>query len=267
MEQLPTTGPTGLLIKHDMKLQSFGATDRGCVKLSNEDSFSLFEDINFFALADGMGNEMGGCIASKLAVEFAGDRFREMLVSYGYDESLSPKVILKCLDGVFGTVNSAVRSAGEQEGLDKIGTTLVTLLVSGGIAYVSNIGDSRAYYYGKGRLSQMTRDHSFLEEYRLPGVLLPEHEMSRHPLRHLLTRACGLSRTIKVDHFMSKLTGESDLFLLCSDGLSNMLTDQEIETVMGSQASIEQKGKRLIQLARENGGEDNISVVLVSIAT
>ena len=141
-----------------------------------------------------------------------------------------------------------------------MGTTIVVTTIVGNYVYVANVGDSRLYLMDS-KLRQITKDHSLVQEMVRLGELR-EEEARNHPDKNIITRALGAKRGVNIDFFDLKLEPGSQI-LMCSDGLSNMLTDQEMEEILRGSDSLQKKGEKLIELANENGGRDNIAVILI----
>ena len=207
---------------------------------------------NLFAVADGMGGHNAGDYASSHAVRILVDEIRE-------DTDYNPvKVIRHAIE----TANTEIiEQAQKDEKLRGMGTTMVVATIVGQYAYVANVGDSRLYVVDK-QLRQITRDHSLVQEMVRMGEITAE-EARNHPDKNIITRALGAERTVDIDFFDLKLEPDSTI-LMCSDGLSNMVEDSEIEKIILNQTEeLPQKGERLLREANQNGGKDNIAVILV----
>ena len=207
---------------------------------------------NLFIVADGMGGHKAGDYASMHTV----DRFVEVIRELGEEH------------GVQDAINEAVTAANayiyqrsrENSNLSGMGTTLVLASCIGNEAIVANIGDSRLYLVNDA-MTQITRDHSLVEEMVTLGGI--DREMARnHPDKNIITRAVGVKEKVAADFFEVDLT-KGDKLLLCSDGLTNMLRDEEIYQIIQDNKELEQAAKALVDAANENGGRDNIAVVLV----
>lgn len=236
-----------------IQLRSSSATDVGLVRTANQDR--AFEGDGLFAVADGMGGHVGGETAAQTAI----DAFRTTFAGHRSADGLADAV---------RQANHAVWEASRaQSALRGMGTTLTALAlvtVDGNEDLtVVNVGDSRAYLYQQGELSQLTADHSLVEEMVRSGELTAE-EASVHPQRHILTRALGIEPDVEVDvwHVPPHV---GDRILLCSDGLINELGDDEIASVLGQHPDPEDAAQALVHEAREAGGSDNITVVVVDI--
>lgn len=238
-------------------MKFYAITDIGRKRELNEDYiYTSGQPIgalpNLFIVADGMGGHKAGDYASMHTV----DRFVEVIRELGEEH------------GVQDAINEAVTAANayiyqrsrENSNLSGMGTTLVLATCIGNEAIVANIGDSRLYLVNDA-MTQITRDHSLVEEMVTLGGI--DREMARnHPDKNIITRAVGVKEKVAADFFEVDLT-KGDKLLLCSDGLTNMLRDEEIYQIIQENKELEQAAKALIDAANENGGRDNIAVVLV----
>ena len=206
---------------------------------------------NLFAVADGMGGHNAGDYASSHAVRILVDEIRE-------DTDYNPvKVIRHAIE----TANTEIiEQAQKDEKLRGMGTTMVVATIVGQYAYVANVGDSRLYVVDK-QLRQITRDHSLVQEMVRMGEITAE-EARNHPDKNIITRAVGVVPELSVDFFEVELK-PGDTVLMCSDGLTNMIEDEEIKKIVLGQRDIVEKAEKLIDTANENGGKDNITVVLI----
>ena len=207
---------------------------------------------NLFAVADGMGGHNAGDYASSHAVRILVDEIRE-------DTDYNPvKVIRHAIE----TANTEIiEQAQKDEKLRGMGTTMVVATIVGQYAYIANVGDSRLYVVDK-QLRQITRDHSLVQEMVRMGEITAE-EARNHPDKNIITRALGAERTVDIDFFDLKLEPDSTI-LMCSDGLSNMVEDSKLEEIILNQTEeLPKKGEKLLKEANQNGGKDNIAVILV----
>ncbi len=237
-------------------LKAFSITDIGKKRSMNQDYVYASADKvgklpNLFIVADGMGGHNAGEYASRYTVE-------TMIQEIEKDEDADPvNVIGKAIE----KANSCVRQrAGEDRSLSGMGTTVVAATCVDGTLIVANVGDSRLYVVDD-KIRQITRDHSLVEEMvRLGGL---DREAARnHPDKNIITRAVGADDSVETDFFFVELTGVETI-LLCSDGLTNMLEDQEILKIVSQDQTLEEKAAKLVDAANGNGGRDNISVILV----
>lgn len=241
-----------------MKVIASGITDVGCVRSANEDCFGLFHDINLYIVADGMGGHAAGEVASSMAVE----RMRSFFTSH--PEDLLKQGNETRLVEAITYANKEIFKAGMQDAsLAGMGTTVVSVLAEPEEVTVAYVGDSRLYLHQNGNIQQLTQDHSLVSEYIQKGLLTPE-AAERHPQKHVLSRALGTGLAVDVEVFRrTPLSG--DIYLLCSDGLSNKVTLSEMDQIIsGAKGDLEAAGEILIERAKENGGEDNITALLVA---
>ncbi|MFC6452111.1 Stp1/IreP family PP2C-type Ser/Thr phosphatase [Paenibacillus vulneris] len=238
-------------------------TDVGRVRMVNEDRAIVQENLNGFVLAivaDGMGGHQAGDVASQMAV----DIIQSELQSIARDATIEQRREL-----VKQAVELANRQifdvASERENYYGMGTTVVTVLADTQSVVIGHIGDSRAYRISGGAIEQLTEDHSLVNELVKNGQITRE-EATHHPRRNVLTRALGTESTIEVDIQDFKWqTG--DVLLICSDGLSSLVSSEQLlRLVNGEEEILEDKAQKLINEALEAGGDDNITVVLVSNA-
>ena len=238
--------------------RSYSVTDIGRKRKMNQDYvFATDSPIggldNLYIVADGMGGHNAGEYASAFSVE----ELKDLVVELGQAEI---EIILhRALQEVNRRLRTVAASDSRYYGM---GTTIVIATVRGGILYVANVGDSRLYLK-KNRLRQITVDHSLVEEMVLAGTL-DQKKARTHPDKNVITRAIGAEDTLEIDFFREKVT-EGNIVLMCSDGLTNMVEDSEIEKILGSSSSLEDAGGQLLAKANDNGGSDNISVLLVKI--
>lgn len=235
-----------------MKAVVAAKTDVGRVRQGNEDSYLVQEPL--FAVADGMGGHLGGEIASATTVETITQAVADQAP---HDTARLAEIVRMA--------NAAVweRSQGDPE-LRGMGTTCTLVLLEGEELHIAHVGDSRAYLLRSGELTQVTEDHTLVNRMVREGRLKPE-EADRHPQRSIITRALGVDAEVEVDELTLGVE-EGDRFLLCSDGLTSMIDFGALATTLSEESSPQGAVDRLIDLANEAGGEDNITVVLVDIA-
>ena len=208
---------------------------------------------NLFIVADGMGGHKAGDLASRFTVE-------TLINNIKNSSSDNPITIIN--DAIVNANTLLLEKAAESEDYEGMGTTLVVCTIIGESMYVANVGDSRLYLYD-GKLSQITRDHSLVEEMVALGKLNRD-EARTHKRKNVITRAIGGGKEVMADFFEAELTAGNRI-IMCSDGLSNMVDDGEIEQILSLNLPIEDKAKRLIDMANESGGADNIAVVIVEL--
>ena len=240
-------------------LKAFSLTDVGRKRQLNEDYVcARTEEVgnlsNFFIVADGMGGHKAGDRASKETVEM-------MLEKISTVKETDPKVILQ---EALNVANRKVfLDASASEDLEGRGTTVVAATILDGKLLAMNVGDSRLYLISDGEIRQITMDHSLVEEMVRKGILAKE-KARNHPKKNIITRAVGVAPTVEPDFFEVDLKA-GDRILMCSDGLSNMLEDEELQKIVDSVGSLEDKAKFLVDAANVNGGKDNVSVILIEI--
>ncbi len=238
-------------------LKTFAITDIGRKRKINQDYVYTSEEPvgrlpNLFIVADGMGGHKAGDYASKMTVE---TMVREISASCERDTV-----------GIFGraieNANELVcRAAATEADLEGMGTTVVAATCRGNYLQAANVGDSRLYIVSEKKIQQITRDHSLVEEMVRMGIISRE-EARVHPDKNKITRAVGASEKVEPDFFTVELK-PGELVLLCSDGLTNMLEDEEIRMIICGARDIVEKAQGLVEAANRNGGKDNISVILI----
>ena len=222
-------------------------TDVGRQRHTNEDN--LYDKPPLFAVADGMGGAQAGEVASQMAI----DEFIEQRDSEASAERQLEQLAKAANRRIWDTAQADTRHAG-------MGTTLTAALLDGQSVAVGHVGDSRLYLYRNGDLERMTRDHSLVEEFVRQGKLTPE-QAEKHPQRSVITRALGPESDVEVDTFRIPAR-DGDIYLLCSDGLSGMVGDENLADIVGSGESLDKVAKELIDAANDNGGRDNLTAVL-----
>lgn len=244
-------------------MKSFGLTDRGKVRAENQDSF-VIEHIESreclcAVLCDGMGGASAGSIASTLASK----TFMNYLVQRIMASRAKNPDIKRHMTNACHKANDIVYSYScfnpDYAGM---GTTLVAAVLMGNTAVIANVGDSRAYLISRKKIVQLTKDHSYVQELVDRGIITPERAKT-HPKRNVILQALGTEEGVSCDIFVHKLA-RGEKLLLCSDGLSNMLSDEEILQAVMSNKSHESTCKKLIELALEAGANDNVTVVTLS---
>ena len=231
-------------------------TDKGKVRPYNEDTVYASADPvgllpNVFIIADGMGGHKGG----KYASQYTADRFTELLQSCR--KSNPPAIIRDCVRKVNRELFQKAKNDPDLEGM---GTTLVLATLVGAVLYIANIGDSRLYLIRDGKIRQVTRDHSWVEEMVSEGRLDRSSSIYKEN-KNIITRAIGAYEDVTPDIFELDLL-RGDLILMCSDGLTNMVEDGRICEIIGEGADVQDTVRALMDEAMEGGGRDNISIVL-----
>ena len=241
-------------------MEYFGLTDKGRVRPTNQDIYRLEvrpeKESAFVLVCDGMGGANAGNVASRFAADsFLADAAGAL--DSAPDEIMRHKTMLHALEKANDTVFGL---AGRQPEFRGMGTTLVGAFVQGREASILNVGDSRAYLFDGETLRQVSEDHSYVEEMRRLGRISAE-DARTHPQKNLITRAVGVDATVDGDLFEVELR-DTDILLLCSDGLTGMVEDEKIAEVLAKAGTLEDKGRELLTLALEGGGRDNITVAL-----
>ena len=258
LPRLRTALPSFRLVGH-------GATDVGLRREANEDSFLMLAKNHVWVVADGMGGHAGGQVASSLTIEHIG---RNVVRSTHDAENAQrqgkttvvPEVILE--QSIRNACSTVFDTARAQPELSGMGSTVTVMWAYGEDAYCGQVGDSRAYLYRNSRLSQITEDHSLVQE-QLSAGLITEEQAKFSMVRNIITRSIGFESDVEVDLFKVPLQ-VGDHFLLCSDGLTGLVEDHEIQDII----TTTQRRKvptTLIDLANSRGGDDNTSVVFVSV--
>ncbi len=235
-------------------------SDKGMVRETNEDSYNVIAGYSgipvTFVIADGMGGHNSGEIASKMAVDSVSNSILKMKERFENQEDVSG-----ILRAVIHEANTNVYAASNEHNENHgMGTTLIVAIVCQRTLYIGHVGDSRVYLVRNNSISQITTDHSFIEELVRNGTLTRE-EAENHPKKNIITRALGCSENIEVDTYSTDIK-EDDIFVLCTDGLSNMLSNNEILNIVMNIDDPELASSQLLDVANTKGGEDNITVVV-----
>ena len=232
-------------------LEAYGISDMGCARTNNEDFYLLVPSLGLYIVADGMGGARAGELASKLAAETV----LEYVKSSG---DTSPEALMRA----FEDANRAViRAAGESKNLQGMGTTLVAALESETGVILASVGDSRAYRFDGSLLTPITVDQTWVQEVgRVLGI--DEGSLRNHPMRHVLTMAIGVTEDLRIHTYAIQMQ-PGDQLLLSSDGLHGVVDSEGIAKVLASDGSLEERCRRLVMAAREKGGPDNITAVLI----
>lgn len=241
-----------------MPIKVTAISDKGKVRKGNEDSWGSFPDASLFIVADGMGGHKAGDVASKLAVETIYEALRErQLPGDGQFEQTS-----HYLNDSIQKANLRIfQEGGKNPAQSGMGTTVVVTWIGGQSASIAYVGDSRAYLLRKNNLRQITSDHTLVNDYLTKGLLQP-HEIDHHPLRHVLSRAVGPQEQVEPDILNLPLQ-PGDILLLCTDGLSNMLSKDKMEDILNRPEDLEARNQLLIKEANDSGGSDNVTAMLI----
>jgi protein phosphatase len=254
--------------KNEMVLEAWGASDVGMKRRLNEDVFLVDEDLGLYLVADGMGGHAAGEVASRLAADEIIRTFSDHSTldnetwpeHWNMARSAAANLLI---DAILAGHERVTRAVSRDSNLKGMGTTVVAAVhpPNSRTLIICHVGDSRAYRLRKTEFALLTDDHSWVHEQVAAGFLTEEAARS-HPLKNVVTQALGGSAEPRVDLLETELI-EGDLYLLCSDGLNSMLTDDEIGDLLREGGSLEESTNRLIAGANERGGNDNISVVLL----
>lgn len=249
-----------------MRITSCGITDVGVKRTNNEDNYLINDELSLFVVCDGMGGHAGGEFASAIAV----NTVEEVLSNL----ETSPEVEAAREDGSIEVMRErlryAIRLAGKrifekanaEPEYRGMGTTCLVLLVDGPNAFVAHVGDSRGYIVRDGRIEQLTEDHSLVNERIRAGLLTPE-QARHHKLKNIITRSLGYTEDVEID-IQVRAVRRGDKFLLCSDGLSNLVEPAELGEAVRSM-SPQDAARHLVQLACSRGGDDNITAVITRV--
>jgi serine/threonine protein phosphatase PrpC len=235
-------------------LEAFGLSDPGCVRTNNEDYFISDSEYGVFILADGMGGANAGEYASRLSAE----ELHEFLCHSSTDG-------LDSLEAGFHEANWAVRQAakGNPE-LEGMGTTLLAVRIVGNRQLqIGNVGDSRAYLCSRDSFSLITRDQTWVAEVG-SRLGLTDEALRHHPMRHVLTMAVGTTDELRVNSYLVEISA-GDQVLLCSDGLHGVIDEEILRDTLFSEKNLAEKCHYLVEAAKNSGGPDNVTVVLVQI--
>ena len=241
-----------------MTIEFFAALDTGRARTNNEDAVCTDEDAALAVLADGMGGYNAGEVASHMATSFIrAELGRWLREAGGASDSEVRRAMDICVDNANRAIFNAANSNPQYAGM---GTTLVLAVFRGPRLLVGHVGDSRAYRWRAGRLEQITRDHSLLQEQIDAGLITPE-QAAFSANKNLVTRAVGVEDTVLLETHLH-VVQPGDVLLLCSDGLSDMVDKAGMAALLQTQPSLAAAGAALIEAANDAGGKDNISLIL-----
>lgn len=253
-----------------LELRYCALTDTGKVRAQNEDALAVLPEIGVAILADGMGGYRAGEVASRIAVDTCTEVLQQGLQAFDWDNvgerasERGDRLVQLLCDAVHRANRNIFDAAHSQPECAGMGTTLVVTLMHHDRLLIAHVGDSRAYRMRDGRLEQITRDHSQVQEQVDAGLLSPQQARVAAN-RNLVTRAMGIDHMVEVE-LNQFTTKPGDIYLLCSDGLSDMVDDAEITDVLYAFAGdLDHAGSGLVARANALGGLDNISVILVRI--
>lgn len=235
-------------------------TDKGKIRHHNEDNGGVFHNKTgdpIVIVADGMGGHRAGDVASEMAVRLLSEAWKKT------EEFLYAPDVEDWFRETIQQVNQEIVAyAHEESGLKGMGTTLVAAVFTRSQVVIANVGDSRAYLLNRKELQQVTEDHSLVNELLRKGEISKE-DAENHPRKNILLRALGVEGNVETDTFAVPFEA-NDILLLCSDGLSNMIAEAEMEQVLLSERTLSEKADAFIAKANANGGKDNITVLLLT---
>jgi PPM family protein phosphatase len=256
-------------VAQPFRIEVAGETNVGRKRNHNEDNFAIMADYGLFIVADGMGGHASGEVASKMAVDSMQEFFSQtqddpertwpykMDRSKGYEEN-------RLITGI-KLANLRIYETAQRESKKRgMGTTFVSICTANDGVYVAHVGDSRVYRFRDGKIEALTEDHSLLNDY-IKMKRLTAEEIQNFPHKNVIVRALGMKESVKVDCFLDK-PEIGDVYVLCTDGLSGPVTDEEIRDIMYSNRhDLNNVSKGLIERANKNGGPDNITVILARV--
>lgn len=243
-----------------MAIEMAGATDKGLVRNRNEDAIKMIPELGIAILSDGMGGHLAGNVASNMAVEVIAEELRKSKIDpVGTLPESARELIASSMSSANNAIRAVARSRPECHGM---GATVVACIFSGQVL-VSNLGDSRVYLFSGNKLTQVTEDHTLAQQYLKQGVI-NEREARIWPGKNLLVKGLGIETHVDPDICITE-PAMDDVYLLCSDGLTDAVSDKQIAGVLRDSTTdgLESAVNRLIKLANDNGGPDNISVILI----
>ena len=238
-------------MKYDVAVLS----DVGLVRTNNEDAYLIDKDLDLFIMADGMGGYQKGEVASLMTCQGIAEYFRTLIKNNitDFTQEHCKKAVNKANSDLRNNLKDIVR-------LDKMGSTVVAMLLKKDYVYILNVGDSRAYHFHNNQMHQISVDHSLIQESKNAGI---KKELAMQ-FKNIVTRAVGMKDVVEADVFpLSAKAG--DIFLLCSDGLHGFVSDEKICGILQMEESLDNRVKKLIEEAKAGGGKDNITAILVSI--
>jgi protein phosphatase len=239
------------------KLTSFGKTDKGPKRLQNEDAFVVKSELGICLVADGMGGAAAGELASRIFVETALEVFTK---NKAQSEQERRDLVQAAFSSAHQRIQDCVKENPHYRGM---GCTAELVVFYNKSCLLGHVGDSRTYLFRNGQLKQLTHDHSLVQD-QIDRGLITVADARKHPQRNVILRAVGVDDSVGVDILRGTIV-PGDIFLLCSDGLTDMVNDEAIEGVLSSPQSVHQKVEELVELAKSKGGYDNITVILSKI--
>jgi PPM family protein phosphatase len=239
-----------------LRILSFGKTDCGLRRSNNEDAFLVKPEFGFCLVADGMGGAAAGELASQIFSETALEVFSTADIANSDPVKLVQQSFILANDRILKHADEIPEHKG-------MGCTAELMAFSGDKFILGHMGDSRTYRFINGQLQQLSLDHSLVQEQLDKGLITPE-EARKHPMKNVILRAVGIDENLSLD-LVRGILSAGDLFLLCSDGLTDMVEDSDILAVLASTAILTQKAEKLVEIAKTAGGHDNITAVLIEI--
>jgi serine/threonine protein phosphatase PrpC len=254
-----------VLIRCGWTLKGYAITDKGRRRSQNEDVYVCDPEKAIFLVADGMGGENYGEVASRLTADFFTRVVTHYLlddeVTLPFEQTAKGDIFIGILAHAVDSANAAViQFAEEQPSYKGMGSTLTAAICKDDRVYVAHVGDSRLYRFNLNTIEQITEDHTRVQEMVDKKLLTPE-EARVHPQKNVITKCIGRKKRLKPDIFYLDVILNS-IYLLCSDGLNDMIPNEEIQRILAETDTLDQAGKRLVDTANRNGGKDNITAVL-----
>jgi PPM family protein phosphatase len=251
-----------------LEIQFGVRSDVGLVRTNNEDHFAIDESLNLFIVCDGMGGQAAGEVASRMGAEMILEHCREAHrnprngLEGAYREEFSAQSN-RLLSGIRRSNKAIYEAASVTAEVSGMGSTVVAVQVSGNVMSIAHVGDSRVYLFRNGELRQLTEDHSLVREQVRQGLMSPE-QAERSELSNVILRALGAEPTVEVE-LDEVWVGATDQVLLCSDGLTRMVSDAEIARVLATSPTPQSAADALVELANRKGGEDNTTVIVARL--
>ncbi len=238
------------------------ASETGPVRDHNEDSYGVFRDAGVYLVADGMGGHAAGEVASAMAVEYIGKYMSSPL--HNIFRKAMPQLAVAWLETAYRVAHEAILKRSRMNRAERgMGTTAVSVLTTPAGVWVVNLGDSRCYRIRDGKITQISHDHSLVQQLIDEGQLRTPEEIARFPYKNIITRVMGTDGDSESETFYDA-PQKGDIYLLCSDGLTNEVEEQQIVEIVGQHGeAMQEAAQALVDTAKANGGHDNITVVLV----
>ncbi len=251
-----------------LRIEVAGQTDVGRKRSHNEDTFAIYSEFGLYIVADGMGGHASGEVASKMAVETVAEHFRatqeDAELTWPYKMDGPDRYDANRLTVGIKLANLKIYDkAQREEQCHGMGTTIVATLFLDDKVLIGHVGDSRVYRFRDGQLTQLTEDHSLLNDY-IRMKRLSSDDVGKFPHKNVIVRALGMKESVQVDLLADALR-LGDTYLLCSDGLSGMVDDPGLAYILGEEPDLDTACERMIHAANRNGGQDNITCVLARL--